>query len=232
MNDLLNFIKSEYRFDGNVKFLFDRCSVSDLVSKIIELTKTRNSYLIEILTFTRDVYIGSDLNDAERESYLKELIKQNFFEELNKLLYSKNLNIASYSIYTFGKLSHKENSNYLESAYERKFKRNPILAYRCLNELEWLESKKVDNYIAELAANEDPISKLILLYLFEISSNHTEISKILDDDEFQNFINSNSTELEIIFKKLMDFENYFFQETLDSQVEDFEKFTKDYFLKT
>lgn len=234
MNNLLDFIKSEYKYDCNLKFLIEKYSLLKIVSEIIELIKIENSDLIEVMTFARDFYIGSDLNKEEKENYYSELEKQNFFEELNKHLYSKNLSICSYSIYTFGKFSNIENSKYLENAYEKKFKNeNSILSYRCLSELEWLNSENVKKYIAELKSEKSITSQLTLIYLYEISSSENEIEEILTVQEFQDFINPNFGKvitIENIYDKLFKFENYFSEiKTENIKMKEFETIGRDFF---
>lgn len=234
MNNLLDFIKSEYEYDCNLKFLIEKYSLIEIVAEIIELIKFENSDLIEIMTFARDFYIGSDLSKDEKENYYSELKKQNFFEELNKHLYSKIISVSSYSIYTFGKFSNSENSKYLEIAYETKFKNeNSILSYRCLSELKWLHSKNVKTYIKQLESEKSITSQLTLIYLYEISSNEKKIAEILKDKDFQNFINPDAQKeitTENIYGKLFGFENYFSGITTENlKMVDFEKIGKDYF---
>lgn len=235
MNNLLEFIKLEYNFDCNLKFLIEKYSLAQIVSEIVELIKTENSDLIDIMTVARDFYIGSDLSEEEKENYYSELNRQNFFEELNKHLYSKNISISNYSIYTFGKFSNKENSKYLEIAFETKFKNeNSISSYRCLSELEWLNSEKVKEYKKHLKSEKSLTSKLTLIYLYEIWSNKTEIEKILKEKGFQNFINPNSEKTikaENIYDELFKFENYFIEiATENIKMIDFEKIGRKYFL--
>jgi|688.fasta_scaffold717119_1 hypothetical protein len=234
MNDLLNFITLEYKYDCKLKFLIEKYSLVKIVSEIIELVKIENSDLIEVMTFARDFYIGSDLNEEEKANYYSELNKQNFFQELNKHLYSEKIGISNYAIYTFGKFSNKENSKYLETAYETKFRNeNSISSYQCLSELEWLKSVKVKEYKKHLKSEKSLSSKLTLIYLYERWSNEIEIEKILKGKGFQNFINPNSEKIittESIYQKLWDFENYFYTiSTENIKMSDFEKIGRNYF---
>ncbi len=226
--NLINFITQEYKYNCKLNFLIQKYPMEKIASEIVKQIKIENSNLIDVMTFARDFYIGSDLTKTAKNKYYIELKKQKFFEELNKYLYSKKISISSYTIYTFGKFSRKENSKYLETAYLKKFKNeNSILSYRALSELEWLKSKKVKKFINELKSEKSFSSKLTLIYLYEVTSNKIEIEKILKDKDFQILINPNSKSIftsESISKKLFQFENYFFKtQKKNSNLINFEK---------
>lgn len=231
--NLLDFIKLEYKYDCKLNFLIQKYPLEKIVLEIVKLIKIENSDLIDVMTFARDFYIGSDLSKADKIKYYSELKKQKFFEELNNYLYSKNKSISSYTIYTFGKFSKKENSKYLEIAYQKKFKNeNSIFSYRALSELKWLKSKKVKEFINELKSEKSFSSKLTLIYFFEVNSNKIKVEKILKDKDFQNLINPNSKDgitSESVFKKLFQFENYFFKTPKNHNLKSFKNLAIKFF---
>jgi hypothetical protein len=146
--------------------------------------------------------------------YYCELKKQGFFITLDKNLYSEDFGKCSWTIYTFGKFSNTENAIYLETAYEKKYSENdPILSQRCLNELHWLGSTKVETFLTKLNNLNDIISKLTLLMYWESHCESKELDRLLSDKELVTFIspnNENPSKDELI-DKLNNFENHIFK---------------------
>lgn len=155
MDNLLEKLEQEYigKYDSQLRHILEEYSITEIVNHImqwltIEWTETDNLNYAEITTIARDFYIGSNLTEQEKDEYYVELKQQGFFKALDKNLYSIDIAKCSWTIYTFGKFSNSENATYLETAYEEFYsENNPVLSKRCLNELNWLGSKKVENYL-------------------------------------------------------------------------------------
>lgn len=222
MDELLVKLEKEYigKYDCQLRHILQEYSIIEIVNRIInwlttEWTDENNLNYAEITTIARDFYIGSNLTELEKKDYYKELKEQGFFKVLNSNLYSENFAKCSWTIYTFGKFSNLENAKYLETAYEKLYEKiNPILSYRCLNELNWLGSSKVETYLTKLINDNSIISKLTLLMYWECHCEDDEIDKLLSDKELIKFISPNNEDVskdEIMFDRLNNFENYIFK---------------------
>ncbi|MGB3199007.1 MAG: hypothetical protein WBB17_14885 [Saprospiraceae bacterium] len=245
MDKLLKKLEQEYigKYDCQLRHILQEYSIAEIVTHImnwlkIEWKENDNLNYAEITTIARDFYIGSNLTKNEKEEYYKELKEQGFFLSLDRNLYSNDFSNCSWTIFTFGKFSQIENAIYLEKAYEEQFaEKSPILAHRCLSELEWLGSKKVEKYLDKLNNNNDIISKLTLLMFWESYCENIETDKLLSDKELIKFIsphNENVSKDEIIFPRLNNFENYIFKlynedKKLKLTIEDFTKIANEYF---
>jgi len=222
MDKLLEKLEREYigKYDCQLRHFLEEYSISEIVNHImqwltIEWTEKDNLNYADITTIARDFYIGSNLTDQEKEKYYLELKEQGFFKALDTNLYSEDFAKCSWTIYTFGKFSNIENAAYLETAYEIKYSENdPVLSQRCLNELNWLGSKKIKTYLAKLYKDNTLISKLTLLMYWQPHCESVETDKLLSDKELVNFIspqNENISKDELIFDRLNNFENHIFK---------------------
>jgi hypothetical protein len=245
MDKLLQKLEQEYigQYDCELRYILQEYSIIQIVNHImewlkIEWTENDNLNYAEITTIARDFYIGSNLTEQEKDDYYNELKVQGFFISLENNLYAEEFGKCSWTIYTFGKFSQIENSIYLEKAYEKLYAdTNPILSKRCLNELQWLGSEKVEHYLAKLYKNNDIISKLTLLMYWESHCESDEIDNLLLDKELIKFIsphNEKPTKDEIIFNRLSSLENYIFKlhnddKKLKLSIDGFEKIAKDFF---
>ena len=216
-NELRNFVIEEYRniLDCKLRFLLEKFSMKMIVEEVMKLLKENDLSFIDITTFARDFYIGSDLTNHEKDIYITELKRQGFFHQLNTFLHSDNCNICSWTIYTIGKFSEHENATFLEIAYESKYREaNPILAYRCLNELSWLQSEKVENYICELEKSHTIKDSLILLYYFGSLCDNVRFDEMLKEENVINLLSLDramSCNEDIAGKKLFALESYIFR---------------------
>ena len=115
MDTLLTFLQNEYikKVDCNLRFLLDKYSVEEIVKRIIGWLGNDTLNYFDTTTFARDFYIGSDLNQEEKDSFYNELQRQGFFEHLNSFLYSTSFPVCSWTIYTIGKFSEPENARFL-----------------------------------------------------------------------------------------------------------------------
>ncbi len=238
MEDLLFFLQNEYNYDCKLNLWVDKYPIETIVKEILEWLKTDNLNYFDTTTFARDFYLGSDLSHETKDIFYEELKRQGFFKELNNFLYSTNFSVCSWTIYTIGKFSNYENVGYLETAYETKFIRtNPILAYRCLSELNWLISEKTEQYLTILETENSTISKLILLYYWEIRSYSPKFKQLLADKELSGFIlpyRSFADKEDEISDRLLDFEKYIskiYEQTKDNSInlDKFERLAEDYF---
>lgn len=222
MDKLLLKLEQEYigKYDCQLRHILQEYSIAEIVNHImewlkIEWTENDNLNYAEITTIARDFYIGSNLTEQEKDEYYKELKKQGFFIALDTNLYSGDFAKCIWTIYTFGKFSNIENVTYLETAYEKFYaETNPILSQRCLNELNWLGSKKVETYLTKLHNDNDIISKLTLLMYWECHCESEEKDKLLSDKELIKFIaphSENVSKDEIILDRLNNFQNYIFK---------------------
>jgi hypothetical protein len=137
-----------------------------------------------------------------------------------------------------GKFSNNENACYLENAYENYYTQtNPILAARCLSELSWLHSIKIEEYLINLNIENSIAAKLSLLMYWETNCNDEEMELLLTDKKLVNFITPHSESLankEIILKRLSHFENYIFKISNENRkqilsLKEFEAIAKNYF---
>lgn len=229
---LLSFLKNEYNFDCNLKFLIEEHEISEIVAEIIDwIQNTKHDY-IEVLTFARDFYIGSDLNETNKNEFYSELQKQDFFKVLETNLYCGNFEKISYTIYTIGKFSNYSNAILLEKLYESgKITNNLFLIYRCLNELDWLGSKKFPKYLIDLKNENSLYSNFVLLYFYDVKNKTNEIEKILSNQKFKKVFKSRKFVLNKLFKNLLVLENsYNENQEINWNKTDFENLILDIFL--
>ncbi|MGN6568937.1 MAG: hypothetical protein ACTHJ0_13335 [Flavipsychrobacter sp.] len=187
-------------------------SMEQIANDIVNLLNADENNYTDVTGFAKNFYLLNTLAQSEKKHFYNELKTRNFFQILDTFLYSDNFSICSWTVYIMGKFSNNENACYLEMAYETSFiLRNPILAYRCLSELDWLRSKKVELYLVNLRADNSIFSKLILLYYWEIQNSNSAFKDLLRDNDFTSFILSNqrliNTEEEIC-DRLWSFENH------------------------
>ena len=174
MQTLLQFLEEDYnlRINCKLKSLLKQYTVKEIVAEIMSWILEKKTRYIDILNFARDFYIGSDLTKKQGEVYYAELEWQGFFSLLNNFLYDDDAQTCSWTIYTIGKFSRKENTHFLETAYETNFKlHHPMLAARCLFEMRWLESDKVEGHLETLKSENTLFSKMTLLYFYEPTCN-------------------------------------------------------------
>lgn len=217
MTNLLQTLKN-YPYDCQLQYLLKEYEIADIVREIIEWLETdiqdNDVGKIDFMTFARDFYIGSDLTDIEKAHFYAELKRQNFLKNISQYLYDENMTISNWTIYTLAKFSHPENAIFLEKAYETHFyPNNPILIAKCLSELDWLGSNKVETYLNQLKAKKDVLSKFTLLMYWEGFSNNIEFDKLIQDEALINFISPNDTNIskdDILFK-LFQIEQYFWR---------------------
>ncbi|MCL2580409.1 MAG: hypothetical protein FWE32_10340 [Oscillospiraceae bacterium] len=211
-HELRNYVIEEYKLDCKLRFLLEKFSIEAIVDEVIRLLRESDLNFIDITAFARDFYIGSDLTNQEKHKYITEMKQQAFFQLLDTFLYSDNYSICSWTIYTIGKFSEHENAIFLEIAYETKYKEaNPILAYRCLNELTWLQSEKVENYICELEKSNAIKANLILLYYFESLCDNEKFNDMLKQEDIMNLLALDKTlscNKDIASKRLFALENH------------------------
>jgi hypothetical protein len=233
MDNLRDFLEQKYFNRGDEKY-----PIEQIASDIINLLNADKNNYFDVTGFAKDFYLAVFLTQDEKEYFYEELKARNFFQQLDTFLYSDNFSICSWTIYTIGKFSNNENADYLEKAYETNFSlTNPMLSYRCLNELSWLNSKKLDQYLADLELDNSKISKLILLYYWETSSDKAKFKELLTDEELISFIAPNQTLVdkeEEICDRLFAFENHISElyNTTDRNIIDkneFENTAKNYF---
>jgi hypothetical protein len=211
-------------------------SVEEVANEVISVLNAKKENYIDVTGFAKDYYLSSSLIDDQKDSFYSILKAAGFFQQVNTSLYSGNFSICSWSIYVLGKFSNGENAVFLETAYETYFLKNPMLAYRCLSELDWLNSEKTGGYLSALNDERSIISKLILLYYWEIRGGDPTYKNLLADKELLEFIAPGVVlvDLDEISMSLFQFENHisgiYDSEGLDSiSMEQFESMAKDYF---
>ena len=185
-NTLLQYLEEDYnlRMDCKLKLLLKQYSNKEIVTEIMSWILEKKTRYIDILNFARDFYIGSDLTEKQAKAYYKELEWQGFFSLLNNYLYDDDAQTCSWTIYTIGKFSNKENTHFLETAYETNFKlHNPLLAARCLFEIRWLGSEKEKGYLEALKSENTLFSKMTLLYFYEPTCNGEASRNMLKDKD-------------------------------------------------
>gem|GEM_PF-3302246 len=210
MDNLRDILEQKYFTNGDEKY-----SMEQIANDVINLLNTDKSNYFDVTGFAKDFYLSSSLTQGEKKHFYNELKAKNFFQSLNTFLYSDDFAVCSWTIYTIGKFSNNENAGYLEAAYETSFGlTNPILSYRCLSELDWLSSEKVEQYLASLKEDNSIISKLTLLYYWEIKSYSSEFKDLLTDKELIAFVVPNQTLVDTedeICDRLFSFENHIFE---------------------
>ena len=123
------------------------------------------------------------MTKKEKKDYYQALVNHGFFSRMNKFLYSSNYGICSWTIYTVGKFSHKENAILLEDAYNRHYKnKNPMLCHRCLGELHWLKPGQAEPYLEELQKNPSLTNLLILFYYFDSMSYDPRYKQLIENE--------------------------------------------------
>ena len=185
VTQLLHYISKEYtkRWDCKVRHLLSDFSIDDIVSSIVTWLDQEIMDFYDLTTFARDIYIGSDLTKKEKKDYYQALVNHGFFSRMNKFLYSSNYGICSWTIYTVGKFSHKENAILLEDAYNRHYKnKNPMLCHRCLGELHWLKPGQAEPYLEELQKNPSLTNLLILFYYFDSMSYDPRYKQLIENE--------------------------------------------------
>ena len=190
-NTLLQFLEEDYnlRMDCKLKSLLKQYTVKEIVAEIMSWILEKKTRYIDILNFARDFYIGSDLTKKQGEAYYAELEWQGFFSLLNSFLYDDDAQTCSWTVYTIGKFSRKENTHFLETAYETNFKlHHPMLAARCLFEMRWLESDKVEGHLETLKSENTLFSKMTLLYFYEPTCDDEAIRNMLKDKDLTNIL--------------------------------------------
>lgn len=240
-DDLKNFLQKEYvkKFDCRLRFLIDKYTVEAIVKSIVQWLREGNVNYCDATTFARDFYIGSDLTLLEKKRFYRALKKENFFELLETFLYSDIFFVCSWTIYTIGKFSEPENAKLLEIAYETTYKgKNPLLAYRCLSELNWLESAKVEYYLAELEHTNTIAAKLIQLYYYSHRVGcDSKTNALLKNKEFRQLLAPNETAPDYtknkkIIDKLFPFELYLtklYNNSKNIYINNFDSIVKNYF---
>jgi len=235
MDNLRDFLEKKY-----FRKFSDQHPIEQIASDVITFLNTDNKNYFDVTGFAKDFYLASFLTQAEKKYFYKELKSRDFFKQLNTFLYSDNFSICSWTIYTIGKFSNNENASSLEKAYETNFSlTNPILSYRCLNELSWLNSKKTDQYLLDLELDNSKVSNLILLYYWETSSGNSKFKELLTDKNLLNFIAPNQNLVdaeEEIRERLFGFENHIselYNSTEKNIIDtnEFESIAKKYFRK-
>ncbi|MGN7783854.1 hypothetical protein ACTJIJ_04985 [Niabella sp. 22666] len=206
MKNLREFLERKYLAQPG-----DNYSMEQIADDILGQLDVNQENYFDVTGFAKDFYLSPSLTQDKKRSFYKELKTKDFFKRLNNRLYADHFSICSWTIYIIGKFSNNENAFFLETAYETNFSlTNPMLSYRCLNELSWLNSKKVSKYLAGLELENSNTSKLILLYYWESVNNSSQFNQLLADKELLGFISPNQLLLneEAISDRLLGFENY------------------------
>ena len=231
MDNLRDFLEQKYFVKLDEKYPMEQ-----IASDVLNFLNADPTNYYDVTGFAKDFYLATFLTQEEKNKFYKELKSGDFFQHLNTFLYSDNLSICSWTIYTIGKFSNNENASFLETAYETNFSlTNPILSYRCLNELCWLSSKKLDQYLADLEFENSKASKLVLLYYWETSNDNSKLNQLLKDKELLNFIAPNLVDtVEEICDRLFGFENHIselYNSTKKNIIDktEFESIAKNYF---
>lgn len=233
MDNLRDFLEQKYLTNGH-----ETASTEQIANEIIKMLHAYKDNYFDITGFAKDYYLSSSLTQDEKTQFYNELKTNSFFQSLNTYLYSEDFAVCCWTVYTIGKFSNNENSSYLEGVYETSFSlTNPILSYRCLSELDWLSSKKIEQYLRNLRADKSIISKLILLYYWEMRSYTTEFKDLLTDKELIAFIAPNQVLIDIedeISVRLFAFENHIsglYNSTKKSLIDknEFENIARNYF---
>ncbi|WPV67004.1 hypothetical protein [Chitinophaga sp. LS1] len=146
MDNLREFLEDKYITKHEEQYPFEK-----IASDILDFLNADIENYFDVTGFAKDIYLAAFLTQEQKKYFYNELKSRDFFKQLNTFLYSDNFSIYSWTIYTIGKFSNSENADYLEKAYETSFSlTNPMLSYRCLNELSWLNSKKTVHYLSKL----------------------------------------------------------------------------------
>lgn len=194
MDALFKHFEEDYffRLDGKLNYLLDSYTTEELAQHVYkwfrELDTQAPNFAEQhqhVLLYARELFISSDFSRDNKDSYFKALKDIGFFQLLSKSLYSNHAGICSYAIFTFGKFTHPDNSHFLEKAFESRYRTvDPSLSARCLSELSWLGSPKVEQYIQELEQDTSVWSKLILVLHYSIAVHRrTKYEALICNDE-------------------------------------------------
>ena len=185
---LRNYLEGKYLISREAEY-----SLEEIANEVINLFNVSNENYVDVTGFAKDFYLSSSLTDEQKDLFYDILKTAGFFQQINTNLYSKVFSVCSWSIYVLGKFSSGENAIFLETAYETYFYKNPMLSYRCLSELEWLNSEKIEQYLSVLKDDQSIISKLTLLFYWEMRDYSPEFKELLTDVELVEFIGGGQT---------------------------------------
>lgn len=164
-------IISSYQFDGNLKEVYDKYGCETIVNEVLRLLdksskhpeQNGNAFARELMFLSDLASNISNLKDEDCQCITAHLTASKFAGKIEKYLYHENLTVKLNTINILGKLSIKENAVYLEKAFEKAYKdTNPVAAFHCLQELNWLQSDKTNILIHDLMNHSSLINQMTL----------------------------------------------------------------------
>ena len=141
-----------------IELALNTYDAATLVGRTVSIVSERNyQRLRPALLFIRDVS-SSGFGDEIRDQFRPIILNSSLFDEMKSCLSVPNFGIRSHTVYTFGKLSFKENISVLVETFEKRRDIDPLLMDSLLFEIRWLEQsdnnhwKRIE-FLADSPAN-------------------------------------------------------------------------------
>lgn len=168
-SELSSYILHGQQLDCKLRFLLDEFSLDEMVQTLTALFSLYDHEAHwQATRFMRDLYLGSDLTDAEAASYIALLKERRIFEFLGSFLYSPNYSVRSATILALGKFSFPEYSPLIEHAAGSFYIYHDPLSYEeSLFEIRWLTREIPSVLITKLFEHENVFFPLFANEHFE-----------------------------------------------------------------
>ena len=218
----------------------------DLYNLIDLEQKNENEFIFpNLVEFFCDLYVSLNVKDEDFEYIDSKLQEIGFCKKFSEYLYSDFLVKKEEAILVFAKMRKESNCKYLEEAFINEYyKKNPILASRCIQELFYLKSNQASDYENLLFKEIDLINFITIILLNDDSLTEKALELYKNEKFLENIKNENLADFAINLEvfitnvqtanKIKDFtrEEYiksinYFEKIYDSyKVEDFYSFYK------
>lgn len=112
-----------------------------------------------------------------RDGFQKHLASSTIWDVLQKLLAAPNFWVRKNTIYTVGKLTHRDRANLLSEAFPFYFENDPINLPFLLQELVWLTNEWNWSFIQKTATAKHFLQRWSLCQVLDDGGNQTEIAE-------------------------------------------------------
>jgi hypothetical protein len=161
--------------------LFARHAVDDVLDAVAALARSGDpSLVVPALKFARDVGLHFILDPAHTDA-IRERMPERLFPALADTLCASSWQVRASAVYTIGKLSFESQAGLLLAAYERARDADPLLLYRILTELNWLQPDTHWPLAAQLADHEHYLVRWSLLGVLSSVAFQVGIGDPLDE---------------------------------------------------
>lgn len=193
------FSKELYNCEDFYKIFSEKeiLNIPDELYNLIDLDKNQaNEYIFpNIVNFFCDLYVTLNVNNKDFDFIDSKLDEIKFWDKFSDYLYSDYLVKKEGAILVFAKVRKNCSCHYLEKAFENcYYKKNPVLASRCLSELFYLKSDKSKEY-EKLLLDEIDIINFITLLLLQDESIGKKVINLYKKEEWVDSIQNNAEKL-------------------------------------